>query len=313
MFENNKSIHMIGLGLEGSEFEKKLREHPIFQELKEEGRARCVLVENKGPESMLKSEGDWVDLAFSIYQTISESTHMPFFVFVVDDTDKELEGRLHTWISHLNSSLKRDISIEFRICAGPLKDIEKTILSRHFMVAICGPSGAGKSTIVDRCFVGMFEDSFEKLISCTTREPRDGEVDGVDYHFLTKEEFIEQKDQMSQMAVYGGNHYGTRYKDILKIVGNQKTPVCVLSREGVDDFKELMQVRSYLISAHIDLCEQRMRERGDSEDSIKKRLSTWTDEVRYCHDITHHYAAPADVGVEEMVEDFKRFFLKTAR
>ena len=75
---------------------------------------------------------------------------------------------------------------------------------------ICGPSGAGKSTLYEHLKL-FYADKFCFSVSCTTRKPRDGEVDGVHYQFMTVDQFREQmsKDLFLEHAEVHGNYYGT--------------------------------------------------------------------------------------------------------
>lgn len=97
-------------------------------------------------------------------------------------------------------------------------------------IVISGPSGAGKSTILKRLF-DEFPDKFGFSISHTTRSPRAGEENGREYHFVTKEEFLDLVDKKGfvEHAQFGGNHYGTSIKAIQDIA--EKGRICILDIE----------------------------------------------------------------------------------
>src|SRR5579872_2665068 len=82
------------------------------------------------------------------------------------------------------------------------------------LYAICGPSGSGKSTILS----GLLRErpGLRRLITFTTREPRQGEIDGIDYHFVKRERFIEmvQIEQIVCAISYRGEFYGTSVADL---------------------------------------------------------------------------------------------------
>ena len=78
-------------------------------------------------------------------------------------------------------------------------------------LVFCGPSGSGKSTLIKQ-LMAEFKDAFGFSVSHTTRQPRPGEVNGKDYHFVTKEEMTTGVDNgdFIENAVFSGNMYGTR-------------------------------------------------------------------------------------------------------
>ncbi len=78
-------------------------------------------------------------------------------------------------------------------------------------VVFCGPSGSGKSTLIKK-LMGEFRDVFGFSVSHTTRKPRPGEVDGRDYHYVSREEMIigVQRGDFIESAEFSGNMYGTR-------------------------------------------------------------------------------------------------------
>jgi guanylate kinase len=94
-------------------------------------------------------------------------------------------------------------------------------------LVICGPSGAGKSTLYNH-IKGVYPDRIHFSVSCTTRKPRDGEQDGVHYHFITKETFESKvaDGQFLECAEVHGNFYGTMIDEVKKAVANQK--ICIL-------------------------------------------------------------------------------------
>lgn len=104
------------------------------------------------------------------------------------------------------------------------------VLESHTPIVISGPSGAGKSTILKRLF-DEFPDKFGFSVSHTTRGPRGSEKDGVEYNFVTKEEFLDLVDKKGfvEHAQFGSNHYGTSIKAVNDIA--EKGRICVLDIE----------------------------------------------------------------------------------
>ena len=97
--------------------------------------------------------------------------------------------------------------------------------NRGVLIVISGPSGAGKGTIC-KALLEKHDDIFIS-VSATTRNPRVGEVDGVNYHFLTKEEFkqrIAEDDFLEHAEVYG-NYYGTPKSSVEKMLDEGKNVI----------------------------------------------------------------------------------------
>lgn len=82
-------------------------------------------------------------------------------------------------------------------------------MNTGFVLVLSGPSGAGKDTVINELL--KRDDKIVVSISMTTRKPRPGEIDGVNYYFVSKEEFEEKirNDEMLEYAQYGSNYYGT--------------------------------------------------------------------------------------------------------
>ena len=99
---------------------------------------------------------------------------------------------------------------------------------------ITGPSGSGKTTLVKE-LVRQFPGRYARIVSTTTREPRQGEVDGRDYHFISREQFEleRRKGMFIESTEFGGNLYGIRYKDIIGAgISDNLHVVGVLERNG---------------------------------------------------------------------------------
>ena len=103
-------------------------------------------------------------------------------------------------------------------------------IAAHRPIVISGPSGSGKSTMLKRLF-DEYPDRFGFSVSHTTRSPRDGEQNGRDYYFVTKEEFLDlvEKKGFVEHAQFGGNYYGTSIKAVEDIA--EKGRVCILDIE----------------------------------------------------------------------------------
>lgn len=145
------------------------------------------------------------------------------------------------------------------------------------LIIVSGQSGAGKTSIVE----GAIERSGigKRVITCTSRHPREKEMDGIDYHFLPRalfHELIERSEFAEHAEVYG-NLYGTLKRDIAS--ARMKHSLCYIITD-VQGAGTLMQVYPHAHSIFITLpekkdLEERLRKRGDSDASIEKRLQSF--------------------------------------
>ena len=137
-------------------------------------------------------------------------------------------------------------------------------LEKPVIIALCGKSASGKSTIQKTL---AEEYPVHKIISCTTRPPREGEIDGVDYHFLTEDEFLagSLNGDFLETAQFRGWYYGTRKQDV-----NNEISVGVFNPQGL---KSLDRFRNqYLIvPIYIKLpLLERLKRSYRREDKFKK-------------------------------------------
>lgn len=132
-----------------------------------------------------------------------------------------------------------------------------------------GGSGTGKSTIASQIYL-------PEIKSHTTRQVREGEM-GDEYYFVPKEEY--DKIDFLEKIEYSGNFYGTSYEEVNKYVNSNQDCYAVLNREGCEIFKTAFGNRVKIIYVTLPLEEMasRMRDRGDSEESIVKRIQNAID------------------------------------
>ncbi len=157
-------------------------------------------------------------------------------------------------------------------------------MSKGKLVVYTGYSGVGKGTIMKR--LRELDDSVKLSISCTTRNPREGETDGVEYYFVTKSEFegLIEKDGFLEYAQYCGNYYGTPEKAVDEMLDNGLNVFLEIEVQGG---MQVMKKRPDCISIFIappsfEELERRLRERGtEDEETILKRLSAVEEERKY--------------------------------
>lgn len=142
------------------------------------------------------------------------------------------------------------------------------------IIAFMGPSGAGKSTLQE--ILG-----YERIITWTSRTPREGEVDGKDYHFGDKDRIIQLYNEglMLEYTEYNGNVYGTGLESIEELIGSKYCRSIVVDENGARKLKEkfLDHVLVIGVIAPYEECKSRLMDREDK--NIEKRLFTYSHEV----------------------------------
>lgn len=165
-------------------------------------------------------------------------------------------------------------------------EIETPKASRPVLV-FSGPSGAGKGTLMNRLFQ-EFPTRFQFCVSHTTRPKRDGEVDGREYHFVTKEQFEQMitEEKLVEYAEVHGNYYGSSFSAVNEVLSSGRTCVLDVDVQGIESIraKDLALDSRFVWIAppSLTVLEERLRKRGsESESSIKKRLETAMRELSY--------------------------------
>ncbi|KAF7726675.1 guanylate kinase [Apophysomyces ossiformis] len=157
------------------------------------------------------------------------------------------------------------------------------VASKIFVIS--GPSGSGKSTLLKRLFA-EFPDTFGFSVSHTTRSPRPGEIDGKDYHFVTKEKMTEEvaAGKFIESATFSGNMYGTSIKAVEDVVASGKVCMLDIDMQGVQSVKktELKPRYVFIQPPSFEVLEQRLRSRGtETEEAVKARLEASKNELEY--------------------------------
>lgn len=145
------------------------------------------------------------------------------------------------------------------------------------LFVISGPSGAGKGTLISllaQRFPGIWIS-----VSATTRAPRPGEVDGVDYHFFTEEEFeaILEDGGFLEHALVHGKHYGTLKRSVDEHIARGDQVILEVDIQGARQVKQLMPDAHYIFiePPSLEELERRLRGRNtETEEQINKRLNT---------------------------------------
>jgi guanylate kinase len=155
------------------------------------------------------------------------------------------------------------------------------------LVCISGPSGVGKSTICQRLVERL---DAVLSVSAATRPKRPHEVDGKDYHFLSRDEFdrrLEAGGFLEYARVYGGEYYGTPAEPVLAALDAGRIVILEIEIEGTKEvvrrFPEAVTIYVLAPTPH-EQAERLVGRNQDSEAAIDERLAKADGEVRYAHD-----------------------------
>lgn len=162
------------------------------------------------------------------------------------------------------------------------------------MMILVGASATGKSVVVKK-MKELF--NVEKLVTYTTRPMRVGEVNNVDYHFITTEEFLNKKENnfFLETAFYNNNYYGTAYEDI------SSNKALIVEPSGANVYYDKLKDKVFIVylKASEETRKNRMLRRGDSSESINKRMS---GDIKY-FDISNFKKIDLVVDTENKKDD----------
>ena len=181
------------------------------------------------------------------------------------------------------------------------------------LIIVSAPSGCGKSTVVHRLMEKR--ENLRFSVSATTRKPREGETDGVDYYFVSRQEFrrMVDEDEFLEHAEYVGNCYGT-----------PRAPVEALLKEGFDvyldiDVQGAMQVKAlwpetlmiFLMPPSVEELERRLVKRGNNTpEEIKGRLAAAEREFafrdQFDHVVVNDEVERAVDEIAQLIDEEKR-------
>lgn len=156
------------------------------------------------------------------------------------------------------------------------------------IVALMGEAGSGKDTILHR-IMEKYPSYFNEIISCTTRPPRQGEKEGVNYHFLSVEDFIRKilNGDMLEATEFNGWHYGTDSQGLII----DKINIGVFNPEGVRCLQEDENIELYVFYVRAAgkqrLLRQLNREENPDVDEIIRRYKADTEDFSFLNDIKY--------------------------
>ena len=154
-------------------------------------------------------------------------------------------------------------------------------MKEGLLLVISGPAGSGKGTVNAHL---LKRDDFVYSVSATTRAPRPGEVNGINYHFITKEDFLHRIEhgEMLEYTEYCGNFYGTPKKEAEEVLRSGKNLILEIEVEGAKNVKAIYPeaVLVLLLPPSYSVQEQRLRGRGtETEEKILERLARAKEEI----------------------------------
>ena len=165
------------------------------------------------------------------------------------------------------------------------------------ILILSGPSGSGKSSIYKAAIGGL--GGIEFSVSCTTRQPRPGEVDGRDYYFIPREKFdsLVAEDAFAEHAEVHGNCYGTLKSELLDRVRRGIDVLLDIDVQGAAQLRALCSDSSefceacefiFIMPPSFEELERRLRARGtETEESILRRLANAKGEMEHAHEYDH--------------------------
>lgn len=157
-------------------------------------------------------------------------------------------------------------------------------MKKGSLFVVSAPAGCGKDTILNELFKRT--DKAGYAVSATTRAPRDGEVNGVHYHFLSRAEF-EQKiaeKEVLEYTEYCGNYYGTLRKSVNDLLERGKDAILKIEVEGAMNIKRQFPEAClvFILPPSWEVLEKRLRDRGtETEDKIIERTNQARREVKF--------------------------------
>ena len=163
-------------------------------------------------------------------------------------------------------------------------------MSKGLLIVISGPSGVGKGTVLKSVFEN--DDNLVYSVSCTTRDPRPGETDGVEYHFITKEKFQDNisKGKMLEYATYCDNFYGTNAEYVEKQRDMGYDVVLEIEVQGaLQVMKKIPDAVSLFVAPpSFEILKQRLAGRGtESQDVVESRIRRAYEEISHMNEYTY--------------------------
>ncbi|MDR1595313.1 MAG: guanylate kinase [Puniceicoccales bacterium] len=152
---------------------------------------------------------------------------------------------------------------------------------------LSGPSGVGKNTVAERLLAEVGEN-LKKIVTTTTRKPRSGEKNGIDYNFISTEEFekkVRNSEFLEYAKVHGDDYYGSPLADTLAVLSSGYDALLLIDTSGVEQIlgrrNDFRIATIFLAPKNLEDLGQRIINRGtETEEEISKRLKTAENEIK---------------------------------
>ena len=184
---------------------------------------------------------------------------------------------------------------------------------RGVLFVFSGPSGVGKGTLKAKLFE-EFADRIAYSVSATTRGPREGEVDGKDYFFISRQEFERRvkNNEFLEHAEFAGNCYGTPRAYVEKLLDSGMNVVPEIDVQGALQVMKSMPecVSVFILPPSFEELEHRLRGRGtETEEKVRERLETAKRELPYAPQYDYQIVNGGDI--EAAYQSLRDVFLKS--
>ncbi|MGN0699702.1 MAG: guanylate kinase [Oscillospiraceae bacterium] len=190
-------------------------------------------------------------------------------------------------------------------------------MNKGLLFVVSAPAGCGKDTILEQLFKKT--DTVGYSVSATTRAPREGEVDGVHYHFCTRDEFerMIKGGEVLEYTEYCGNYYGTPRKGVEDLLAEGKDVILKIEVEGAMNIKRIFPecCLVFILPPSLAELERRLRKRGtETEDKIILRTKQAKSELEFAKNYDYYIVnGELEVAVDDLLAVIRAEKLRAAR
>ena len=158
------------------------------------------------------------------------------------------------------------------------------VVKKGKLFVFSGTSGSGKTTIAEALLKQL--PMFQRVVTCTTRAPREGEKDGMDYHFISREKFDDyvRRDMLLEHAEVYGNYYGSLKREAEAILASGKSVLLVIDVQGAMTIKKKFPeaILVFIKAPSLEVAKQRLLKRAkDAPSVVEERMLTAQLEMRF--------------------------------